>query len=76
VLLLGGSIGDCTDPNLSRKLATYGYTHLLVRRDSAYGPSFADHAPPVGLRLAARFDDGLVFAVMASIPAAAVGEQP
>jgi hypothetical protein len=69
VMLLGGSIGDCTDPNLSRKLAANGYTHLLVRRDTAGGQWLADHPAPDGLRVAARFDDGQVFAVTAQRPA-------
>ena len=34
VTLLGGSIDDCAEPNLSGKLAANGYTHLLVRRDT------------------------------------------
>ncbi len=69
VTLLGGSIGDCTEPNLSQKLAANGYTHLLVRRDTADGRWFADHPLPDGLRVAARFDDGQVFAVTARTPA-------
>jgi len=69
VMLLGGPIGDCTDPNLSQKLAANRYTHLLVRRDGASGRWFAQHAPPDGLRVAATFDDGQVFAVTAQIPA-------
>ncbi len=69
VTLLGGSIRDCTEPNLSRKLAANGYTHLLVRRDTAEGQLLADHPAPDGLRAAARFDDGQVFAVSAEPPA-------
>jgi hypothetical protein len=69
VALLGGSIRDCTDANLSRKLAANGYTHLLVRRDAADGQSFADHPARDGLRIAARFDDGQVFVVTAQTPA-------
>jgi hypothetical protein len=65
VTLLGGSISDCTDPNLSRKLAANGYTHLLVRRDTIEGQLLANHPAPDGLRVAARFDDGQVFAVSA-----------
>ena len=76
VTLLGGSIGDCTDANLSQKLAANGYTHLLVRRDTADGQSFADRPAPDGLRVAARFDDGEVFAVTAHTPATVRGEQP
>jgi hypothetical protein len=67
--LLGGSIGDCTDADLSAKLAANGFTHLLVRRDSADRQWFADQPAPDGLRLAARFDDGEVFAVTAQPPA-------
>jgi len=65
VTLLGDSIGDCTDENLSQNLRANGYTHLLVRRGSADGHSFADQPAPDGLRVAARFDDGEVFAVTA-----------
>jgi hypothetical protein len=68
VTLLGGSISDCADANLPQKLVANGYTHLLVRRDAAVGQSLADHAAPDGLRAAARFDDGQVFAVTAHIP--------
>lgn len=64
VMMLGGSISDCTDPNLSQKLAVNGFTHVLVRRDTADGQWFADHPAPDRLRLAARFDDGQVFAVI------------
>ena len=53
VTLLGGPIGDCTDPHLAEQLAANGYTHLLVRRDTADGPSFTDHPasllPALGL---------------------------
>jgi hypothetical protein len=66
---LGGSITDCTEPNLSQKLAANGYTHLLVRRDTAYGQWFIDHPTPDGLDVAARFADGQVFAVTAPTPA-------
>jgi hypothetical protein len=68
VTLLGGAITDCTDPDLSQKLVANGYTLLLVRRDSAGAPSFAEHAAPAGLRVAVRFDDGVVFAVTAATP--------
>ena len=67
VTLLSGSIGNCSDANLSRKLATNGYTHLLVRHDAA-GRSLAGPAPD-GLRLAARLDDGDVFTVTGQTPA-------
>ena len=69
VMLLGSSITDCTEPNLSQKLAATGYTHLLVRRDTADGQWFAEHPALDGLRVAANFDDGQVFAVTAHTPA-------
>ncbi len=76
VALLGGSISDCTEANLSQKLAANGYTHLLVRRDTAAGQWFADHLAPDGLRVAARFDDGQVFAVTAIYTATMTGFFP
>ena len=73
VMLLGGPISDCTEPNLSQKLAATGYTHLLVRRDAADGQWFAEHPAPDGLHVAAGFDDGQVFAVSARTPAIYTG---
>jgi hypothetical protein len=63
VTMLGGPLNECDDANLSRKLAANGYTHLLVRRDSAVRNWTAGQPAPDGLRVAARFDDGWVFAV-------------
>jgi hypothetical protein len=68
VTLLGGPIGDCTEPHLPQKLAATGYTHLLVRRDSDDRQAYADHQAPPGLQVAARLDDGQVFAVTAHTP--------
>ena len=69
VSLLGGSISDCSEPNFPQKLAANGYTHLLVRRDSADGQWFAGHPAPDGLRLTAGFDDAQVFEVVPRTPA-------
>jgi hypothetical protein len=69
VTLLAGSTSDCTEPNLIRKLAVNGYTHVLVRRDTADGQSLAGHPALDGLPVAARFDDGQVFTVPAFTPA-------
>jgi hypothetical protein len=69
VTMLGNSIDDCTEPNLSRTLAANGYTHLLVRRATADGQWFAHHPALDGLHIAARFDDGQVFAVSPPTPA-------
>jgi hypothetical protein len=66
--LLGGAIADCGEPNLSQKLAALGYTHLLVRRNSADAPAFAGSLTPDGLRPVARFADGQVLAVTAHTP--------
>jgi hypothetical protein len=69
VTVLGGAIPDCAEPNLPRKLAASGYTHLLVRHDSADGQWFGARPPEDGLRVAAQFEDGRVFAVVAPRPA-------
>ena len=69
VTFLGSSARDCTEPNFSRKLAAMGYTHLLVRRGTADAYWFAQHPAVDGLRVAADFDDGRVFAVTARTPA-------
>jgi hypothetical protein len=73
VTLLVGSISDCTEPNLSAKLAAIGYTHLLVRRDTADGQWLTERPAPDGLRVAANFDDGRVFTVTAPRPALYIG---
>lgn len=63
-------VEDCLEPDLPGKLAATGVTHLLVRRATDEGRWFASHAVPEGLRTAAAFDDGWVFAVTA--PPAAI----
>jgi hypothetical protein len=69
VTLLGGSITDCKEPNLPQKLAAMGYTHLLVRRRTGDRQWLEDHRALDGLRVAADFNDGQVFAVTANTPA-------
>jgi hypothetical protein len=69
VTVLGGSIPDCAEPNLPQKLAASGYTHVLVRHGSSDGQWFGGRPPEDGLRDAAQFDDGRVFAVVAPRPA-------
>jgi hypothetical protein len=76
VTLLGGSVSDCTGADLSQTLAMHGFTHLLVRRDSADGPLFADHPAPDGLRLAASFGDGMVFVVTAHASLTGTSDRP
>jgi hypothetical protein len=72
--LLSGPFDDCTEPNLSQKLAAAGYTHLLVRRGTWDGRWFAHHPTPDGLRVQARFGDGEVFAVTAPPPSVYTAE--
>jgi hypothetical protein len=69
VTFLGRAASDCTEPNFSQKLAALGYTHLLLRRHTPVETWFAQHPAVDGLRVAADFDDGRVFAVMAGTPA-------
>jgi hypothetical protein len=69
VTMLGGPIGDCSEDDLPQELVANGYTHVLVRRNSADGQWFADHPARDGLRVVARFDDADVFAVTARMPA-------
>ena len=64
----GKPTSDCTEPNLSHKLAATGYTHLLVRRDPAGENQLAQSTASDGLRIAASFHDGRVFAVTAQPP--------
>jgi len=68
ISLRGGWLDDCSEPNLADKLSAAGYTHLLLRRDSAEGRQFASRPTPEGLQPAAGFPDGDVFAVAARAP--------
>jgi hypothetical protein len=60
-----GALGDCAEPGFPDKLTAFGYTHLLVRRDSAAGRRYENRGVPEGLTSAARFEDGEVFTVTA-----------
>jgi hypothetical protein len=62
------STTDCTEPNLSHKLSGSGFAQLLVRRDTAAGQWFVKRPVPAGLRVAANFEDGIVFAVTEASP--------
>jgi hypothetical protein len=68
IALRGAWLDDCSEPNVIDKLSAAGYTHLLVRRDSAEGRRFASRPTPAGLQVAAQFGDGEVFAVTARAP--------
>jgi hypothetical protein len=65
----GRSTNDCTEPNVSGKLAAFGYTHLIVRRDTADWLWFQAHPAVDGLRAAANLADAQVFAITARTPA-------
>ncbi|MFA5907252.1 MAG: hypothetical protein WC815_00590 [Vicinamibacterales bacterium] len=73
ILLLSEAIADCAEPNLAKKLAANGYTHVLFRRDGQRTPAIARPAEGDGLRVTASFDDGRVFAVVARPPALYTG---
>jgi hypothetical protein len=63
IVLLGNPIGDCTGADVSLKLAANGFTHLLVRRDSATGQQLENHPALEDMRVVARFPDSTVYAV-------------
>lgn len=56
---------DCTDPDLPVRLATAGYTHLLIRRRTPEGEWVAGRRTPEGLQRAAHFTDSDLYAVAA-----------
>jgi hypothetical protein len=68
VAIGGGWFDDCTEPNFAGKLASAGYTHLIVRRSTPDGSWFASRGTPAGMQPAAQFADGDVFAVTAAKP--------
>jgi hypothetical protein len=63
ISLLDTWLDDCTEPNLADKLSLAGFTHLLVRRETATGQRFDTLSPSGDLKVVARFDDSAVFAV-------------
>ncbi len=68
IRLMSGSIDNCTEPNIAAKLAATGFTHLLLRRDSADARTLAGRPPPDGFALLASFGDAEVFTVTAGKP--------
>jgi len=60
---------DCAEPNMARKLAAQGFTHLLVRRDTAETPRIVRAAAHDHFQIARRFDDAHLYAVGAGRPA-------
>ena len=63
---LSDSITTCSDPELGRKLAALGYTHVIVRGGEA-SSKLLQPLPP-GLALAGEFPDSRVYTVAATLP--------
>jgi hypothetical protein len=66
------SFDDCGEPELGRKLAALGYTHVVVRQDSAAGRWMAGKPTPEGLTRGPEFEDGRILVVAAEQPRAYV----
>jgi hypothetical protein len=67
--LLGAApFEDCGEPRLGDKLGAMGYTHVLVRADSATGRWLNTQPVPDGLAAGPAFDDGRIFEVKAGPP--------
>ncbi len=62
ISVLGG-IEDCGDPGFVTRLAQQSFSHLLIRRSSAFGRWFSARPVPDGLRAVGSFDDALLFEV-------------
>ncbi len=69
VSLLGApTFDDCGEPRLGDKLSAMGYTHVVVRRDSAIGRWLAAHPAPEGLASGPTFEDAWILEVKAEQP--------
>jgi hypothetical protein len=69
VSLLGApSLDDCGEPRLGYKLTAMGYTHVVVRRDSAIGRWLAANPAPEGLARGPEFEDARILEVKADPP--------
>ncbi|MFC2172384.1 hypothetical protein ACFLU6_07100 [Acidobacteriota bacterium] len=66
--LLGGRCQDCGEPGIGGKLASLGYTHMLVRGDSPLGAWLTQQPSPQGLKRRRIFEDSIVFEVVAEPP--------
>jgi hypothetical protein len=64
-LLGDDGFSDCGGPLLAGRLATHGFTHLLVRGDSTRGARLEAEGPPAGFETAHHRDDGTVLRITA-----------
>nr|AAP58535.1 hypothetical protein [uncultured Acidobacteriota bacterium] len=69
VALLGATTPDCAEPRLAEKLAALGYTHIIVRTDTAAGGRLAHRVAAEGLQATGRFADARLLAVTSAVPA-------
>ena len=71
--LLGApAFDDCGEPRLGEKLKAMGYTHVVVRQDSAIGRWLAVNPAPEGLARGPEFEDAWILEVKAERPRAYV----
>ena len=63
---LGDPIKTCSDPELGRKLAALGYTHVIVRGGEA-SSKLVQPLPP-GIKVAEDFTDSHVYIVASTLP--------
>ena len=63
---LSASVPTCSDPELGRKLAALGYTHVIVRGGAAASKLLVP--PPTGITLARAFPDSNVYSVATTLP--------
>jgi len=69
VSLLGAPFfDDCGEPRLGDKLRATGYTHLVVRRDSATGRWLSTNPAPDGLAHGPEFAESWILVVKAERP--------
>ena len=59
---------DCGEPAIAQKLSAKGFTHMIVRKDSAVGRWLEQRPTPSGLLEMAEFDDARIFESSAPAP--------
>lgn len=74
VVFSSGPLADCGESDLGAKLAAFGFTHLLIRLDSAAASWIASGGVPDGVREFGRMRDASIFEVTATKPSLYVTE--